>query len=69
MRTKVYSFRPKGRSDRYVTKTDHSRRGMGNSSASSGRSGHSRRSGGAMSNLVSDVLARFIVHGIFGTKR
>lgn len=66
MRTKVYSFKPKGRGTRYVTQTDHSRRGMGSSSS---RSAGYRRSGGATSNFVSGVLARFIVHGLLGIKK
>lgn len=62
MRTKVYSFKPKGKGYTvYATKTDHSRSGMGSSS--------SRRSGGAASNFVSGAIANFIVRGIFGMKK
>lgn len=63
MRTKVYSFKPKGKSYTiHATKTYH---GVRNSSGSSS----SYRRGGVMSNFVTDVLARFIVHGIFGMKK
>lgn len=62
MRTKVYSFKPKGKGYTvYATRADHSRRGMGNHS--------SRRSGGAASNFVSGVIANFIVRSIFGMKK
>ena len=67
MRTKVYSFKPKGKSYTvYGTKTYG---GVRNYYNRSGHSGSSRRSGGAMSNFVSGALARFIVHGLFGIKR
>lgn len=65
MRTKVYTFKPKGRGTVYATKTYHDRRGMGSSSS---RTGGYRRSGGAGINFVSSVLAKFIVRGIFGMK-
>lgn len=66
MRTKVYSFKPKGKGYHvYATKTSHSRRGMGGSSRSSG----SRRSGGACLDFVSGVFARFLVHGVLGMKK
>lgn len=62
MRTKVYSFKPKGKGYTvYATKTDHSRRGMGRSS--------SRRSGGVMSDFVCGVIARMLVRGIFGFRK
>lgn len=64
MRTKVYTFKPKGRGTCYATQTSHSRRSMGSTSSRSG----SKRSGGAMSNFVSGSLARFIVRGLFGIK-
>lgn len=65
MRTKVYTFKPKGRGTIYATKTY---RGVRNTSSRGASSGGYRR-GGVMSNFVSDVLARFIVHGIFGMKK
>lgn len=62
MRTKVYSFKPKGKGYTvYATKTDHSRRGMDSSS--------SRRSGSATGDFVSGVIANFIVRGILGIKK
>ena len=64
MRTKVYSFKPKGKGYHvYATKTYH---GVRNSS---GSSSSYRRSGGAGINFVSSVLANFIVRGIFGVKK
>ena len=63
MRTKVYSFKPKGKGYTvYATKTYHGRSGSSSSS-------RSRRSGGAGTNFVSSVLANFIVRGIFGMKK
>lgn len=63
MRTKVYSFKPKGKGyNVYATKTYHGRSGSSSSS-------RSRRSGGAGTNFVSSVLANFIVRGIFGMKK
>ncbi len=60
MRTKVYSFKPKGKGYTvYATKTYH---GKPNSSS---RSGYSRRSSG-MGNILIGILARGIVQGIFG---
>lgn len=67
MRTKVYSFKPKGKSyDIYATKT------YGGIRSASNRPRHSRyssRSGGVMSNFISGAIARFIVYGIFGMKK
>lgn len=65
MRTKVYTYKPKGRGTSYITKTDHSRRGMGGGSSSSR---YSKKSGGVMSDFVSGGLARLIVRGLFGSK-
>lgn len=65
MRTKVYTFKPKGRGTVYATKTYRGVR-LGSSGSSSSRS--SKR-GGIVSDYVSGVLARFIVHGIFGMKK
>ena len=64
MRTKVYSFKPKGRGSVYATSTSHARRGMG----SAPKSGRSKRKGGVVSGIVSDSLARLIVRGLFGMK-
>ena len=64
MKTKVYSFKPKGRDSVYATSTSHARRGMG----STPKSGRSKRKGGVVSGIVSDTLARVIVRGIFGIK-
>ena len=65
MRTKVYTFKPNGRGKVYATKTYRGVR-LGSSNSSSSRS---RRSSGVGIGIVSDVLARFIVHGIFGMKK
>lgn len=65
MRTKVYTFKPKGRGTVYATKTYHDRRGT---CSSSSRSGGQCSSGGALSNFVSGGLARLIVRGLFGIK-
>ena len=63
MRTKVYSFNPKGRGYTvYATKTYHGK------PISSSRSSYSRRSSG-VGNILIGVLARGIVRGIFGKKR
>lgn len=64
MRTKVYSFKPKGKGyNVYVTKTYH-----GRGSGSSSRSSLSRRSGGVGDALIG-LAARGIVRGIFGMKK
>ena len=65
MKTKVYSFKPKGRGSVYATSTSHARRGMGSSTSKAGKS---KRFGGVVSGIVSDTLARVIVRGIFGIK-
>ena len=66
MRTKVYSFKPKGKSYTiHATKTYGGVRSACNRPSSSS----SYRRGGVMSNFVTDVLARFIVYGIFGMKK
>ncbi len=62
MRPKVYSFKPKGKGYTiYAVNTDHSRRGIVDSS--------SWRSGGTTSNFVSSVISNFIARGIFGLKK
>ncbi len=62
MRTKVYSFNPKGKGYTvYATKTYH---GKPNSSS---RSSYSRRSNG-VGNILIGMLARGIVRGLFGKK-
>ena len=66
MRTKVYCFKPKGKGyDVYATKTYS---GIRNSSGSSKRSGSYRR-GGAGTDFVCTLLAKFVVHGLFGMKK
>ena len=63
MRTKVYSFRPKGKGYTvYATKTYHGK------TYSSNRSGYSRRSSGVGSILIG-MLAKGIVRSLFGRKR
>lgn len=65
MRTKVYTFKPKGCGTVYATSTSHSRRGMGGRSSQSNRSQRC----GVGTNFVCSVLANFIVRGIFGMKK
>ena len=64
MKTKVYSFKPKGKGyDVYVTKTYH-----GRGSGSSARSSSSRRSSGIGDALIG-LVAKGIVRGLFGMKK
>ena len=63
MRTKGYSFKPKGKGYTvYAIKTYH---GKPNSSSRSSYSSHSSGVG----NTLIGILARGIVQGIFGKKR
>ena len=60
MRTKVYSFKPKGKGYTvYATKTYHEK---------SSRSSSSRRSSGIGDALIG-LVAKGIVRGIFGMKK
>ena len=62
MRTKVYSFKPKGKGyNVYATKTYHGRSGSSGSS-------RSRRSSGVGDALIG-LVAKGIVRGIFGMKK
>lgn len=67
MRTKVYSFKPKGKS--YTIHATKTYGGVRNYSSRSTSSSSYRRNGGAGINFVSSVLANFIVRGIFGMKK
>ena len=63
MRTKVYSFKPKGKGYTvYATNTYHGKSGI------SKRSPHSARSSGVGSILIG-MFAKGIIRGIFGKKR
>ena len=62
MRTKVYSFKPKGKGyDVFVTKTYHG------SPQRADRSDYRRRSGG-MSGILIGMVAKGILSGIFKKK-
>lgn len=62
MRTKVYAFKPKGKGyTQYVTKTYHGKNGGSSSSRSKKTS--------IMTDYVSGVIAKAIVHGVLGMKK